>query len=77
MTRDGLTTEEPLFNAEEGRSTTLLSSSDFVKGQALHALELREQSLKQFEADLRKRTARKLSRSATLRARGSQSRGRV
>ena len=58
----GETTEEPLFNAEEARSTTSSKGARrrFLKGETLAALELREQSLRRFEADLRKRTARRL-----------------
>jgi len=58
----GETTEEPLFNADEGAFDNFIERREatLLKGETLAALELREQSLRRFEADLRKRTARKL-----------------
>ena len=58
----GETTEEPLFNADEGAFDNFIERREatLLKGETLAALELREQSLRRFEADLRKRTARRL-----------------
>ena len=58
----GETTEAPLFNADEGAFDNFIERREatLLKGETLAALELREQSLRRFEADLRKRTARRL-----------------
>ena len=56
------TVEVPLFDADEGAFDNFIERREatLLKGETRAALELREQSLRKFEADLRKRTAKKV-----------------
>ena len=56
------TVEVPLFDADEGAFDNFIERREatLLKGETRAALELWEQSLRKFEADLRKRTAKKV-----------------
>ena len=75
----GETTEEPLFNADEGAFDNFIERREatLLKGETLHALELREQSLKQIRGGPPEAHGAQTAGRAQARARGSQSRGRV